>query len=270
MRLSPVSLTEEETELLWLAGVDVPSSASFTLYDYQTDGNLHAIFFSRYLLNDALEWEKDDSLSPGAFDETPLDAAGRLSLTLGEDGAYTFYVRAEGGLRYSHAGAPASGGPARSAAVGASSQTEPLTITYGQGNRLCSSAQYGTMTRWRCLRWARRWRTIPSSLSGSAALPLPKPTPLRFSTRSHRYDKSRPQVRTAFSLPVNDRYFGFVFFIQMVQVMPGAPRAITPDSSNTAIRLGTAISAFRMFATVQARSRESTGPITMTKMNASL
>ena len=132
MRLSPVSLTEEETELLWLAGVDVPSSASFTLYDYQTDGNLHAIFFSRYLLNDALEWEKDDFFSPGAFDETPLDAAGRLSLTLGEDGAYTFYVRAEGGLGYSHPAPQLPEGLPGSAAVGASSQTEPLTITYGQ------------------------------------------------------------------------------------------------------------------------------------------
>ena len=58
MQLTPAQLSEDETDLLGLAGVQ-PSE--FVLYDYQTDEQLRGIPIQRCILRDALAREPDYS-----------------------------------------------------------------------------------------------------------------------------------------------------------------------------------------------------------------
>ena len=94
MQLTPHELSENETELLALADVDL-SQTAFALYEYQTDDSLHAISFSRYILNDTLEWEQDESYQAAIFDETQLDPNGRISLIEEENKSFAVNIRAD-------------------------------------------------------------------------------------------------------------------------------------------------------------------------------
>ncbi|MDO4270874.1 MAG: hypothetical protein Q4C72_08140, partial [Eubacteriales bacterium] len=95
MRLEPVALSENETELLALANAD---PAKFALYAYRADENLRAISVRRYVLNDALEWEQDAAYTNAVFDET-LSPTGRIGLMETDGGSYSYNLRT-GGVGY--------------------------------------------------------------------------------------------------------------------------------------------------------------------------
>lgn len=128
MRLEPVALSENERELLDLAGVDLNA---FVLYDYHADDSLRSIQFSRYLLNDKLEWEPDTAYQVAVFDENALAPQGRIALIEEEGRSFGLNVRA-GGASYS---TPAPDLPADlpdAAAHGVGKQEDGADIVYGQ------------------------------------------------------------------------------------------------------------------------------------------
>lgn len=77
MALSPYSLTSNETDLIALAGADL-SQIIFVPYAYEAGESLRSISVARYVLSDALEWERDAGYAAGVFDESPLAASGRF------------------------------------------------------------------------------------------------------------------------------------------------------------------------------------------------
>ena len=130
MQLTPVELSEEQTELLALANVDLNQTA-FALYAYQADENLHAISFSRYILNDALEWEPVNEYQARMFDEAPLSPSGRISLTEEAGKSFTVNIRADGAT-YRYGAPDLPDGLPQITAHGFGSQSGPAGIVYGE------------------------------------------------------------------------------------------------------------------------------------------
>ena len=130
MQLMPHELSENETELLALADVDL-SQTAFALYEYQADDNLHAISFSRYILNDALEWEQDEAYQAAIFDETQLGPNGRISLIEEENQSFAVNIRA-GGTGYHYNAPELPNGLPEIRARGFGSQSEAAEIVYGE------------------------------------------------------------------------------------------------------------------------------------------
>ena len=130
MQLTPHELSEDETELLALADVDL-SQTAFALYEYQTDDSLHAISFSRYILNDMLEWEQDEAYQAARFDETQLGPNGLISLIEEENKSFAVNIRADGaGYHYNAPELP--DGLPEIRARGFGSQSEAAEIVYGE------------------------------------------------------------------------------------------------------------------------------------------
>lgn len=130
MQLTPVELSEEQTELLALANVDLNQTA-FALYAYQADENLHAISFSRYILSDALEWEPVNEYQARMFDEAPLSPSGRISLTEEAGKSFTVNIRADGAT-YRYGAPDLPDGLPQITAHGFGSQSGPAGIVYGE------------------------------------------------------------------------------------------------------------------------------------------
>lgn len=130
MQLTPHELSEDETELLALADVDL-SQTAFALYEYQADENLHAISFSRYILNDTLEWEQDEAYQAAIFDGAPLDPSGRISLIEAENKSFAVNIRA-GGAGYHYNAPELPDGLSEIRARGSGSQTDAVEIVYGE------------------------------------------------------------------------------------------------------------------------------------------
>ena len=128
MQLTPAQLSEDETELLGLAGVQ-PSE--FVLYDYQTDENLRCITIQRYILNDALEWEPVNEYQARMFDETPISPSGRISLTEEAGKSFTVNIRADGAT-YRYGAPDLPDGLPQITAHGFGSQSGPAGIVYGE------------------------------------------------------------------------------------------------------------------------------------------
>ena len=77
MQLAPMQLSDEQYSVLSLADIGVQE---FIAYEYQADENLRCITITRYILNDALEWEPADSGSGRTYgDAPPLSPIGAIS-----------------------------------------------------------------------------------------------------------------------------------------------------------------------------------------------
>lgn len=129
MQLTPAQLSEDETELLGLAGVQ-PSE--FVLYDYQTDENLRCITIQRYILSDALAWEPADSGFYQTYSDTPLAPDGRFALTGKADSGYTLQFSADGLGDVSHAPDLPESVATAPTAIGVGAQLEAVPIVYGE------------------------------------------------------------------------------------------------------------------------------------------
>ena len=130
MALTPYSLTSNETDLIALAGADL-SQIIFAPYAYEAGESLRSISVARYVLSDALEWERDAGYAAGVFDESPLAAAGRFSLTAAADEPFSFQLRADG-TSYSYAAPALPDDLPESAACGVGTVSDTTSIVYGE------------------------------------------------------------------------------------------------------------------------------------------
>lgn len=133
MQLAPMQLTDEQSRVLSLADI---GTQAFIAYDYQTDETLRCITTTRYILNDALEWEPADSGSGRVFNDAPLSPTGAFALTDKGDGLGFAHVLREGGE--SSAGYSSSGPglpeevTVKGLAIGVGTQPEAVSIVYGE------------------------------------------------------------------------------------------------------------------------------------------
>lgn len=133
MQLAPMQLSDEQYRALSLANIHVQE---FIAYEYQADENLRCITTTRYILNDALEWEPADS-GPGAtYSETPLSPTGAIALSDKGDGQGFTHVLLESGEGHSKYTSSAPGLPEEVAAgglaVGVGVQQEAVPIVYDE------------------------------------------------------------------------------------------------------------------------------------------
>ena len=133
MQLAPMQLSDEQYSVLSLANIGV---REFIAYEYQADENLHCITTTRYILNDALEWEPADS-GPGAtYSETPLSPTGAIALSdKGSGQGFTYVLRESGDSNSGYTSGPpvlpekvAAGG----LAIGVGVQQEAVPIVYDE------------------------------------------------------------------------------------------------------------------------------------------
>lgn len=133
MQLAPMQLSDEQSRVLSLADI---GTQAFIAYNYQADENLRCITTSRYILNDALEWEPADSGSGQIYNDTPLSPIGTFALTDKRDGQGFTYVLREGGESSSGYTSNASDLPEEAAAegltIGVGTQSEAVSIVYGE------------------------------------------------------------------------------------------------------------------------------------------
>lgn len=133
MQLAPMQLSDEQYSVLSLADIGVQE---FIAYEYQADENLRCITITRYILNDALEWEPADS-GPGAtYSETPLSPTGAIALSDKGDGQGFTHVLLESGEGHSKYTSSAPGLPEEVAAgglaIGVGTQQQSVPITYDE------------------------------------------------------------------------------------------------------------------------------------------
>lgn len=133
MQLAPMQLSDEQYSVLSLADIGVQE---FIAYEYQADENLRCITITRYILNDALEWEPADS-GPGAtYSETPLSPTGAIALSdKGSGQGFTYVLRESGDSNSGYTSGPpvlpekvAAGG----LAIGVGVQQEAVPIVYDE------------------------------------------------------------------------------------------------------------------------------------------
>ena len=134
MQLAPMQLSDEQYSVLSLADIGV---REFIAYEYQADENLRCITTTRYILNDALEWEPADSGSGRTYgDAPPLSPTGAIALTNKGDGQGFTHVLLESGEGSSKYTSSAPGLPEEVAAgglaIGVGVQQEAVPITYGE------------------------------------------------------------------------------------------------------------------------------------------
>ena len=134
MQLAPMQLSDEQYSVLSLAAIGV---REFIAYEYQADENLRCITTTRYILNDALEWEPADSGSGRIYGDTPAPSpTGAFALTDKGDGqgfAHVLRERGESSTGYTSSGPGlpdevAAGG----LAVGVGVQQQAVPIVYGE------------------------------------------------------------------------------------------------------------------------------------------
>ena len=133
MQLAPMQLSDEQYSVLSLADIGVQE---FIAYEYQADENLRCITITRYILNDALEWEPADR-GPGAtYSETPLSPTGAIALSdKGSGQGFTYVLRESGDSNSGYTSGPpvlpekvAAGG----LAIGVGTQQQSVPITYDE------------------------------------------------------------------------------------------------------------------------------------------
>lgn len=133
MQLAPMQLSDEQYRVLSLADID---PQEFIAYEYQADENLRCITTTRYILNDALEWEPADSGSGRIYNDTPISPTGAFALTDKGDGQGFTHVLRESGESSSGYTSSAPGLPEEIAAgglaVGIGTQSEAVSIVYGE------------------------------------------------------------------------------------------------------------------------------------------
>ncbi len=134
MQLAPMQLSDEQYRALSLADIHVQE---FIAYEYQADENLRCITTTRYILNDALEWEPADSGSGRTYgDAPPLSPTGAIALTDKGDGQGFTHVLLESGEGRSKYTSSAPGLPEEVAAgglaVGVGVQQEAVPIVYDE------------------------------------------------------------------------------------------------------------------------------------------
>lgn len=133
MQLAPMQLSDEQYRVLSLADID---TQEFIAYEYQADENLRCITTTRYILNDALEWEPADSGSGRIYNDTPISPTGAFALTDKGDGQGFTHVLRESGESSSGYTSSATGLPEEIAAgglaVGIGTQSEAVSIVYGE------------------------------------------------------------------------------------------------------------------------------------------
>lgn len=134
MQLAPMQLSDEQYRALSLANIHVQE---FIAYEYQADENLRCITTTRYILNDALEWEPADSGSGRTYgDAPPLSPTGAIALTDKGDGQGFTHVLLESGEGHSKYTSSAPGLPEEVAAgglaVGVGVQQEAVPIVYNE------------------------------------------------------------------------------------------------------------------------------------------
>lgn len=133
MQLTPMQLSDEQYRVLSLADIN---PQEFIAYEYQADENLRCITTTRYILNDALEWEPADSGSGRIYNDTPISPTGAFALTDKGDGQGFTHVLRESGESSSGYTSSAPGLPDKIAAgglsVGIGTQSEAVSIVYGE------------------------------------------------------------------------------------------------------------------------------------------
>lgn len=134
MQLAPMQLSDEQYRALSLANIHVQE---FIAYEYQADENLRCITTTRYILNDALEWEPADSGSGRTYgDAPPLSPTGAIALTDKGDGQGFTHVLLESGEGRSKYTSSAPGLPEEVAAgglaIGVGVQQEAVPIVYDE------------------------------------------------------------------------------------------------------------------------------------------
>ena len=133
MQLATMQLSDEQYRVLSLADID---PQEFIAYEYQADENLRCITTTRYILNDALEWEPADSGSGRIYNDTPISPTGAFALTDKGDGQGFTHVLRESGESSSGYTSSAPGLPEEIAAgglaVGIGTQSEAVSIVYGE------------------------------------------------------------------------------------------------------------------------------------------
>lgn len=133
IQLAPMQFSDEQYRVLSLADID---TQEFISYEYQADENLRCITTTRYILNDALEWEPADSGSGQIYNDTPISPTGAFALTDKGDGQGFTYVLRESGKSSSGYTSNAPGLPEEVAAgglaVGVGTQSEAVSIVYGE------------------------------------------------------------------------------------------------------------------------------------------
>lgn len=133
MQLAPMQLTDEQYHILSLADID---TQTFIAYEYQADENLRCITTTRYILNDALEWEPADSGSGQIYNDTPISPTGAMAWTDKGDGQGFTHVLCESGASSSNYTFNAPSLPeevaAERLAIGVGTQSEAAPIVYGE------------------------------------------------------------------------------------------------------------------------------------------
>ncbi|WP_125115638.1 hypothetical protein [Agathobaculum sp. Marseille-P7918] len=133
MQLAPMQCSDEQYRVLSLANIN---PQEFIAYEYQADENLRCITTTRYILNDALEWEPADSGSGRIYNDTPISPTGAFALTDKGDGQGFTHVLRESGESSSGYTSSAPGLPEEIAAgglaVGIGTQSEAVSIVYGE------------------------------------------------------------------------------------------------------------------------------------------
>ena len=134
MQLAPMQLSDEQYRALSLADIHVQE---FIAYEYQADENLRCITTTRYILNDALEWEPADSGSGRTYgDAPPLSPTGTIALSdKGSGQGFTYVLRESGDSNSGYTSGPpvlpekvAAGG----LAIGVGTQQQSVPITYDE------------------------------------------------------------------------------------------------------------------------------------------
>lgn len=130
MCITPYALNEEEQALLKLADTDRANTA-LVLYDYQADERLCAITVARYVLTDALTWERDPDYGGAVYSEEGIPPQGRLALAEAPGGSFAFNLL-DGGGGYSLYAPPLPEGLPDGCSSGAGGQSETVSIVYGE------------------------------------------------------------------------------------------------------------------------------------------
>lgn len=130
MRLMPYALNQETTDLLALADVNLQQT-TIVPFAYEAGENLHSISVSRYILNDALEWERDADYNACVFDAEPLAEAGRFALTAGANEPFALNIRADG-IGYTYRSSALPDDLPENATCGVGTVPDSLDIVYDE------------------------------------------------------------------------------------------------------------------------------------------